>query len=173
MHGGKDFPCWCNLHNQLPSIAKEVAGQVGLKWITDQNITNGLLNSMKLTLILLLCTTATLLIGCSNADTEIPADFPADVPIISGEIYRAKHANFEDGPGFVVDVLTTLSYEEVFAFYADIVGPRGNGYVSVETTNGNTETRYVSIAVHLEGLTEHHKPGSGFVEFVEQTNTSQ
>ncbi len=87
--------------------------------------------------------------ACTHRNTEIPADFPADVPIISGEIYRAKHGNFEDGPGFVVDVLTTLSCEEVFAFYADVVGPRGNGDVRVETTCGNTATRYVSTAVHL------------------------
>ena len=71
------------------------------------------------------------------------------VPIISGEIYSARRATFEDGRGFVVDVLTTLSYEEVVAFYADVVGPRGNGYVLVETTRRDTPTRYVSIAVHL------------------------
>ena len=87
--------------------------------------------------------------GCANSNGELPADFPADVPIISGEIYRASHARFEDGRGFVVDVLTTLSYEEVVAFYADVVGPRGNGYVLVETTCRDTPTRYVSIAVHL------------------------
>ena len=98
---------------------------------------------------IVLCAVMALLTGCNNLNTEIPAGFPADVPIISGEIYRAKRANFEDGPGFVVDVLTTLSCEEVFAFYADVVGPRGNGDVRVETTCGNTATRYVSIAVHL------------------------
>ncbi|HIG42618.1 MAG: hypothetical protein ABGY96_04070 [bacterium] len=87
-----------------------------------------------------------LLTGCTNLDTEILTDFPADVPIVSGEIYRAKHGSFEDGPGFVVDVLTTLTCEEVFAFYADVVGPRGNGDVRVETTCGDTATRY---AVHL------------------------
>ena len=87
--------------------------------------------------------------GCANLNTELPADFPADVPIISGEIYRARSARFEDGRGFVVDVLTTLSYEEVVAFYADVVGPRGNGYVLVETTSRDTPTRYVTIAVHL------------------------
>ena len=87
--------------------------------------------------------------GCASLNTELPADFPADVPIISGEIYRASHARFEDGRGFVVDVLTTLSYEEVVAFYADVVGPRGNGYVLVETTSRDTPTRYVTIAVHL------------------------
>ena len=87
--------------------------------------------------------------GCANSNGEIPADFPADVPVISGEIYRARNATFEDGKGFVVDVLTTLSYEDVVAFYADVVGPRGNGYVSVETTCRDTPTRYVSIAVHL------------------------
>lgn len=96
-----------------------------------------------------LCALLALLNGCTSLNTEIPADFPADVPIISGEIYRAIHGSFEDGPGFVVDVLTTLSCEEVFAFYADIVGPRENGDVRVETTCGNTATRYVSIAVHL------------------------
>ena len=87
--------------------------------------------------------------GCGARNGEIPADFPADVPIISGEIYRARSARFEDGRGFVVDVLTTLSYEEVVAFYADVAGPRGNGYVLVETTCRDTPTRYVSIAVHL------------------------
>ena len=73
--------------------------------------------------------------GCAGFNGELPADFPADIPISSGEIYRASHARFEDGRGFVVSVLTTLSYEEVVAFYADVVGPRGNGYVLVETTN--------------------------------------
>ena len=87
--------------------------------------------------------------GGANSNGELPADFPADVPIISGEIYRASHARFEDGRGFVVSVLTTLSYEEVVAFYADVVGPRGNGYVLVETTCRDTPMRYVSIAVHL------------------------
>jgi hypothetical protein len=87
--------------------------------------------------------------GCTALNGELPADFPADVPIISGEIYSARHATFEDGEGFVVDVLTTLSYEEVVAFYADVVGPRGNGYVLVETTSRDTPTRYVTIAVHL------------------------
>jgi hypothetical protein len=89
--------------------------------------------------------------GCANLNGELPADFPADIPIISGEIYRASHARFEDGRGFVVDVLTTLSYEEVVAFYADVVGPRDDGYVLVETTRRDTPTRYVSIAVHLGG----------------------
>lgn len=87
--------------------------------------------------------------GCAAIDDELPADFPTDVPIISGEIYRARHATFEDGNGFVVDILTTLSYEEVVDFYADVVGPRENGYVSVETTSRDTPTRYVSVAVHL------------------------
>ncbi len=50
------------------------------------------------------------------------------------------------------------------AFYADVVAPHENGYVLVETTRGNTATRYVSIAVHLTG---HHLPNSGFVEIVE------
>ena len=94
---------------------------------------------------------ACMLVACGGAGSngELPADFPADVPIISGEIYRARSARFEDGRGFVVDVLTTLSYEEVVAFYADVVGPRGNGDVFVETTCRDTPTRYVSIAVHL------------------------
>ncbi len=87
--------------------------------------------------------------GCAGFNGELPADFPPDVPIISGEIYSARSATFEDGKGFVVDILTTLSYEEVVAFYADVVGPRGNGYVLVETTSRDTPTRYVTVAVHL------------------------
>ena len=98
--------------------------------------------------------------GCANRNSELPADFPADVPIISGEIYRAGHARFEDGGGFVVDILTTLSYEEVVAFYADVVGPRGNGYVLVETTRRDTPTRYVSIAVHLGRGADSRLPSS-------------
>jgi hypothetical protein len=90
-----------------------------------------------------------LLTGCTNLNTEIPVDFPGDVPIISGEVYSAKHGNFEDGLGFVIDVLTTLSCEEVFAFYAGIVSPPRNGDVRIETTCGNTATRCVSIAVRL------------------------
>ena len=48
--------------------------------------------------ITVLCAVVALLTACTNPSTEMPADFPADVPIISGEIYRAKHSNFEDGP---------------------------------------------------------------------------
>jgi len=98
--------------------------------------------------------------GGANYKSELPAGFPADVPIISGEIYRARSARFEDGKGFVVDVLTTLSYEEVVAFYADVVGPRGNGYVLVETTRHDTPTRYVSIAVHLGRGADSRLPAS-------------
>jgi hypothetical protein len=112
----------------------------------------------------ILCAVMVLLIGCTVPNGELPTDFPDDVPIISGEIYSARRTTFEDGRGFAVSVLTTLSYEEVVAFYADVVGPRGDGYVLVETVRGNTATRYVSIAVHLTG---NYQPGSGFVEFIE------
>ncbi len=118
---------------------------------------------------IVLCAVVALLTGCTNLSTEIPADFPADVPIINGEIYRAQRATFEDGPGFVVDVLTPLSYEEVVAFYADVVGPRESGYVLVETVRGNSATRYVSIAVHLTG----NRLGSYFTEFMEVNNADQ
>ena len=98
---------------------------------------------------ILLCAVVALLIGCTVSNGALPADFPADIPIINGDIYSARRTTFEDGSGFVVDVLTTLSYQEVVAFYADVVGPRGNGYVLVETTPSDTATRYVTIAVHL------------------------
>jgi hypothetical protein len=112
-------------------------------------IRNSLSYTLRMKPLILLGLLALTACGSVNVNGQLPAGFPADVPIISGEIYRAKRANFEDGPGFVVDVLTTLSCEEVFAFYADIVGPRGDGDVRVETTCSNTATRYVSIAVHL------------------------
>jgi hypothetical protein len=35
--------------------------------------------------------------GCAAPNGELPADFPADVPIISGEIYSARRTTFEDG----------------------------------------------------------------------------
>ena len=130
------------------SVAESRRRHPGLKQVSDNKITI-LLSKTKMKSGIVLCAVMALLTGCTNLNTEIPADFPTDVPIISGEIYRAKHGNFEDGPGFVVDVLTTLSCEEVFAFYSDVVGPRGNGDVRVETTCGNKATRYVSIAVHL------------------------
>ena len=104
---------------------------------------------MKFLILIVLCAVMALLTGCATSNGALPANFPADVPIISGEIYSARSTRFEDGRGFVVDVLTTLSYEEVVAFYADVVGPRGNGYVIVETTRRDTPTRYVTIAVHL------------------------
>ncbi len=118
---------------------------------------------------IILSVVVALLTGCTSLNTEIPSDFPADVPIINGEIYRAERTAFEDGPGFVVDVLTPLSYEEVVAFYDEVVGPRENGYVLVETVRGNTATRYVSIAVHLTGS----RLGSYFSEFVEVNNVDQ
>ena len=90
-----------------------------------------------------------ILTSCFTSSDTLPSGFPEDVPIISGEIYSARRTTFEDGPGFVVDVLTSLSYEEVVAFYADVVGPREQGYVRVETTRSDAETRYVTIAVHL------------------------
>ncbi len=40
-----------------------------------------------LTLLGLLALTAC---GCANVNGQLPADFPADVPIISGEIYSAR-----------------------------------------------------------------------------------
>jgi hypothetical protein len=102
---------------------------------------------IKFLILIVLCAVMALPTGCAVTTAKLPADFPADVPIISGEIYRASHARFEVDRGFVVSVLTTLSYEEVVTFYADVVGPRGNGYGRVETTRGHTATRYVSIAV--------------------------
>ena len=113
---------------------------------------------------IVLCAVLALLTGCTASNGTLPADFPADVPIINGEIYSARRTTFEDGPGFAVSLLTTLSYEEVFAFYADVVGPRGDGYVTVETTRGDKEARYVSIAVHLAGQ---QRFNPGFVEFIE------
>jgi len=113
---------------------------------------------------IVVCALMSLLIGCTASNKELPADFPADIPVISGEIYSARRTTFEDGKGFAVSILTTLSYEEVVEFYADVVGPRENGYVLVETVRGNTPTRYMSIAVHLNG---NYQPGSGFVEFIE------
>jgi hypothetical protein len=67
---------------------------------------------------------------------------------------------------------------EVLAFYADVIGPRGDGDVRVETNCRDTATRYVSIAVHLggqPGLNQEQydrvsklRPNSGFVELVEE-----
>ena len=112
-------------------------------------ISNYLSYALRMKLSILLGLMALTAYGCANLNGELPADFPTDIPIISGEIYSARRTTFEDGSGFVVDVLTKLSYEEVVAFYADVVGPRGNGYVLVETTSQDTPTRYVTIAVHL------------------------
>lgn len=123
-----------------------------------------LLSKTKMKSGIVLCVVMALLTGCTASNGELPADFPADIPVISGEIYSARRTTFEDGPGFAVAVLTTLSFEEVSAFYADVVGPYGDGYVLVETVRSDTPTRYVSIAVHLTG---NYQPGSGFVEFFE------
>ena len=109
-------------------------------------IRDSLLYTKRIRLLILLALAAC---GSTELSSELPADFPTDVPIISGEIYSARSTRFEDGRGFVVDVLTTLSHDEVVTFYDGVVGPRGNGYVLVETTSRDTPTRYVTIAVHL------------------------
>jgi hypothetical protein len=113
------------------------------------NIRDSLSYTLRTKPVILLGLLALTACGSANINGQLPADFPADVPIISGEIYSARRTTFEDGSGFVVDVLTRLSHEEVVAFYANVVGPRGNGYVLVETTSRDTPTRYVTIAVHL------------------------
>ena len=137
-------------HSGLLALETSVGGSAMNQQLQITALAVRLLHkSVHLLVALALVLLALFAAGCANNDGQLPKGFPADVPIISGEIYSARSTRFEDGKGYVVDVLTELSYEEVVAFYADVVGPRGNGYVSIETTSGDTPTRYVTIAVHL------------------------
>ena len=158
----------CNLHNTRCQYRRlsdnmALASSTGDSTVRRSSKTRvSLTRSSRKNLFILAGLSLVAASGCTRFNGELPADFPADVPIISGEIYRARSATFEDGRGFVVDVLTTVSYEEVVAFYDDVVGPRGNGYVRVETTCRDTPTRYVSIAVHL-GRGPNSRLPSGFI----------
>ena len=70
----------------------------GLKQVSENMITI-LLSKTKMKSEIVLSAVMALWTGCGSLNTEIPADFPADVPIISAVIYRAKHGDFEEGMG--------------------------------------------------------------------------
>ena len=97
----------------------------------------------------------------------LPPEFPSNIPIVDGEIISGRRTLFEDGQGYVVDIRTSLPYEEVVDFYAD--GFRQGGLrdapgMGEEFAVGDARTEdqrirleihsrdeqtYVTIAVHL------------------------
>ena len=52
----------------------------------------------------------------------LPPGLSADIPVVEGRIISGRRTLFEDGTGYVVDIRTDLSYDEVVNFYAAIFG---------------------------------------------------
>ncbi len=57
-----------------------------------------------------------------NFGDALPPGLPEDIPIVEGRIISGRRTLFEDGTGYVVDIQTDLSYDEVVNFYAKSFG---------------------------------------------------
>ena len=57
-----------------------------------------------------------------NYGEALPPGFPADIPIVEGQVISGRRTLFEDGGGYVVDILSELSYGDVLNFYAEKFG---------------------------------------------------
>lgn len=97
----------------------------------------------------------------------LPTGFPPDIPIVEGKVMSGRRTLFEDGRGYVVDMQTDLSYQEVVKFYADRFG---NGHITAAPGMGaefsvadfrlgskrilleihsRDTTTYITMAIHL------------------------
>lgn len=102
-----------------------------------------------------------------NYGEALPPGLPADIPVVEGRVVSGRRTLFEDGTGYVVDVLSELSYDEVLDFYADRFGRDsltdatgmgrdfsvadiriGDKRILLEIHSGNSST-WVTMAVHL------------------------
>jgi hypothetical protein len=54
-----------------------------------------------------------------NYGEALPPGFPADIPIVEGQVISGRRTLFEDGRGYVVDIRSDLSYGDVLNFYAE------------------------------------------------------
>jgi hypothetical protein len=57
-----------------------------------------------------------------NYGEALPPGLPADIPVVAGQIISGRRTLFEDGAGYVVDIRSDLSYDEVVNFYATRYG---------------------------------------------------
>jgi hypothetical protein len=103
----------------------------------------------------------------TNYGAALPPGLPADVPIVEGQIISGRRTLFEDGRGYVVDLRSDLSYDEVLKFYTESVGSdrvtdepgMGTAFSVADFHIGNTRvlleihsrdaTTYVTTAIHL------------------------
>lgn len=102
-----------------------------------------------------------------NYGAALPPGLPADIPVVDGQVISGRRTLFEDGAGYVVDLQTDLSYDEVVNFYADRFGYNrltdapgmgpdfsvanirlGDKQVFLEIHSRETST-WVTMAVHL------------------------
>jgi hypothetical protein len=103
----------------------------------------------------------------ANFGDSLPPGFPADIPVVDGQIISGRRTLFEDGQGYVIDMQTDLPYGEVVRFYADRIGGGritaqpgmgaefstahfqvGSKKILLEIHTRETKT-YVTMAIHL------------------------
>lgn len=102
-----------------------------------------------------------------NYGEALPPGLPSDISIVEGQVISGRRTLFEDGKGYVVDVRSDLSYDEVVNFYAEryksgsvmdapgmgaefSVGnfSLGNKRILLEIHSREAAT-YVTMAIHL------------------------
>jgi len=103
----------------------------------------------------------------TNYGATLPPGLPADVPIVAGQVISGRRTLFEDGRGYVVDIRSDLSYDEVLNFFAESYGNGrltdapgmgaefsvgdyrlGSKRILLEI-HSREATTYVTIAIHL------------------------
>jgi len=83
-----------------------------------------MIKKILLIIFVLLLVSAMVFLFQSHEDygNALPPDFPQDVPIIKGRITSSKKTIFEDGIGFVIDIDSEESFEQVIGFYNGQLG---------------------------------------------------
>ena len=103
----------------------------------------------------------------TNYGATLPPGLPDDIAIVEGQIISGRRTLFEDGRGYVVDIRSDLSYDEVLKFFAESYGndrltdaPGMGAEFSVADyrlgskrilleIHSREATTYVTIAIHL------------------------
>jgi hypothetical protein len=103
----------------------------------------------------------------ANYGEALPPGLPADIPIVEGQVISGRRTLFEDGRGYVVDIRSDLSYDEVLKFFAESYGndrltdaPGMGAEFSVADyrlgskrilleIHSREATTYVTMAIHL------------------------
>jgi len=103
----------------------------------------------------------------TNYGETLPPGLPEDIPIVEGQVISGRRTLFEDGRGYVVDIRSDLSYDEVLKFFAESYGDDrltdapgmgaefsvadyrlGSKRILLEI-HSREATTYVTIAIHL------------------------